>query len=314
MKFGRIIFTLLCTCCLTLSVQAQWDGQYSQYWRTKTYFNPSFAGETDSIQAVVLHRMQWVGITNAPRSFIISADMPVKFLERKHGVGVIVNTESVGLFKNMFVGGQYVYKKNWKKNVLNVGLQAGMYSVGFDASKIRIPENMDDYEQDLPTADAQGRKLDAGLGISWVTPKYYVGLSTTHITEPSFDIDDNLTAKIGRTYYFTAGYNWKIRRSKYEIQPSVLIKSDAIVTQYDVTARVVYDKRFNGGISWRKDDGFVFLLGMNIYGFDVGYAYDLSTSDISKASSGSHEFMVRYCMPIRFNKKGQNSHKSVRIL
>jgi hypothetical protein len=71
---------------------------------------------------------------------------------------------------------------------------------------------------------------------------------------------------------------------------------------------------FNGGISWRKGDGFVFLLGLNAFGFDAGYAYDLSTSAISKASKGTHEFFLRYIIPMKKNKTGQYRHKSIRIL
>lgn len=314
MRFDGLVLTILLSFGFSSMLYAQWDAQISQYWRTKTFFNPSFAGETDSIQASALHRMQWLGVDNAPRTFIINADMPVRFLDRKHGVGILVNTESIGLFKNMFVGGQYVFKKSWKKNTLNIGLQAGFINIGFDASKIRIPEGLTNYEDNVPSTEANGKTFDAAIGISWVTPKYYIGVSSTHLSQPKFEIDDNTIVDINRIYYFTAGYNLKFKRSKYEFQPSVLIKSDTKFTQYDVTARVVYNKTFNGGISWRKDDGFVFLLGMNVYGFDFGYAYDLSTSEISKASSGTHEFVVRYFMPVRLTKKGQNKHKSIRIL
>lgn len=314
MRFGGLALTVLIILCFTMNLRAQWDAQISQYWRTKTFFNPSFAGETDSIQASALHRMQWIGIEHAPRTFVINADMPVRFLDRKHGVGVLVNTESIGLFKNMFVGGQYVFKKSWKKNTLNIGVQAGFINIGFDATKIRIPEELKDYEENVPAAEANGKSFDAAIGISWITPKYYIGVSSTHLTQPKFDIDDNTVLDINRIYYFTAGYNLRFKRSKYEFQPSVLIKTDTKATQYDITARVVYNKTFNGGISWRKDDGFVFLLGMNVYGFDLGYAYDLSTSEISKASSGTHEFVIRYYIPVRLTKKGQNSHKSIRIL
>lgn len=306
-------------CILFFSISqrsyAQWDAQISQYWRTKTYFNPAFAGATDSIQVSALHRMQWVGIKNAPRVFIVSADMPINFLDRKHGVGILVSNDSRGLFKNTFAGGQYVFKKSWKKGTLNVGIQGGYMSIGFDASKIHIPEDQPEEDKPtIPTTSADGKALDGSIGVAWTNPKYYVGLSSTHITQPKFELDDNTTININRLYYFTAGYNLKIRRSKYELQPSVLIKTDTHITQYDFTARVVYDKTFNGGITWRKDDGFILLLGVNILGFDVGYAYDLPTSEISNVSSGSHEFVLRYCLPVRFSKKRQYSHKSIRLL
>ena len=314
MKFGYILLALLISFCFSLDLKAQWDGQVSQYWKVKTFFNPAFAAEKDSLQATLMHRQQWVGVEHAPKTFIMSADMPLNFLGRKHGVGILAMTESVGLFKNASVGGQYVYKKRWKKNVLNVGVQVGFTSIGFDASAIRIPEGQKGEMGDIPSATEQTKVFDGNIGLAWVAPKYYIGVSSTHITEPSFEIDEGGATSIARIYYFTAGYNIRLRNPMYELQPSVLVKTDNVVVKYDVTARVVYNKMFNGGVTWRKDDGFVFLLGINIFGIDAGYAYDLSNSDIAKASGGSHEFFVRYAMPIKLTKSGQNSHKSVRIL
>ncbi|PXV62792.1 type IX secretion system PorP/SprF family membrane protein [Dysgonomonas alginatilytica] len=314
MKFGYILLALLISFCFSLDLKAQWDGQVSQYWKVKTFFNPAFAAEKDSIQATLLHRQQWVGIENAPKTFILSADMPISFLGRKHGVGIVALTESSGLFKNTSVGAQYVYKKRFKRNLLNVGVQAGFLNIGFDASKIRIPDSQKEDGLEIPSVPAEARVIDGNIGLAWVAPRYYIGISLTHITQPTFELDDGTATLVGRVYYFTAGYNLRLRNPLYELQPSVLVKTDNVVTQYDVTARVVYNKMFNGGISWRKDDGFVFLLGINIFGVDAGYAYDLSTSEIALKSGGSHEFFVRYAMPIKLAKNGQNRHKSVRIL
>lgn len=290
---------------------AQWDTQVSQYWKVKTFFNPAFGAEKDSIQTTLLHRQQWVGVTHAPKTFILSADMPLDFMGRRHGVGIMAMSESIGLFKNTFIGGQYVYKKKWKKNTLNVGVQAGFLTIGFDASNIDKADQ--ENIEDIGALD-QSKIMDGNIGIAWTNPKYYIGISSTHITQPRFDLGNGISTYVARTYYLTAGYNLKLRNPVYEFQPSVLVKTDNTVIQYDVTARLVYNKMFNGGVSWRKDDGFVFLLGINIFGFDAGYAYDLSTSEIALKSNGSHEFFVRYAMPIKLSKNGQASHKSVRIL
>ncbi len=311
MKFGYYLLALLISFCFSLDLKAQWDAQVSQYWKVKTFFNPAFGAEKDSIQATLLHRQQWVGVDNAPKTFIVSADMPVNFMGRKHGVGILAMSESIGLFKNTSIGAQYVYKKRWKKNILNVGVQLGFTSIGFDASQID-KAGQEDIE-DIGATD-QTKVFDGNIGIAWVAPKYYIGISSTHITQPNFDIGDDITTYIARAYYFTAGYNMRLGKSSYELQPSVLIKADNTVVQYDATARLVYKRMFNGGVSWRKDDGWVFLLGINIFGIDAGYAYDLSTSEITVKSKGSHEFFVRYAMPIKLSKSGQTSHKSIRIL
>jgi len=312
MKLKYLLITLFSVACL-MPAYGQWDAQISQYWRAKTYFNPAFAGETENLQATILHRQQWVGISNAPKTLIVMGDMPLNFLGRVHGIGAIMTTESIGLFSNTTMGGQYAYKKKIKKNMLNIGVQIGIARTGFDASKIDVIWK-DEEDEAIPTNSDQASSFDANFGASWIAPNYYVGLSATHITEPSFELNETYSSFISRTYYFTAGYNIELRNSLIELQPSVLVKSDAVVTQYDVTGRIVYNKMFNGGISWRKDDGFVFLLGIKYKGFDAGYAYDLSTSEISKVSSGSHEFFVRYSMPIKLGKTEKNSHKSVRIL
>ncbi|MFR9165730.1 MAG: type IX secretion system membrane protein PorP/SprF [Dysgonomonas sp.] len=271
---------------------AQWDPQISQYWTIKSYYNPSFAGENSDLQATAIYRQQWVGVKHAPKTFIATAGMPLKFLGRVHGVGANVMTESIGLFSNTSVGAQYVYKKHWKKwknNNLNVGVQIGFSRIGFDANGIYLPDDVGKDDEVIPTNTEQASVFDAGLGVSFTTPKYYVGFSASHLTEPTFELGENSKSYIVRTYYLTGGYNITFRNPLYELQPSFLIKSDAVVTQYDVTLRMVYNKMFNGGVSWRKDDGFVFLLGFRYKGFDAGYAYDLSTSAISKASSGTHE-------------------------
>jgi len=315
MRVCYSFFILICVFFISLDLSAQWDPQVSQYWRTKTYFNPSFAAESDTLQASILHRQQWLGIEKAPKTSIVSADMPLDFLGRRHGVGIVVVTESAGLLRNTTVSAQYAYKKKWKKNTINIGLQAGYASIGFDGAGIEIPKDQTEYEEWISGKEnIQSGRFDAGIGISWQGPNYYLGVSVTHLLEPTFDVDDEITSYVPRTYYFTGGYNIKLRNSLFELQPSVLAKTDGVLFQYDITARAVYNKLFNGGLSWRKDDGFVFLLGINIFGFDAGYAFDLSTSEIAKASNGTHEFFLRYTIPMKKKKSGRYPHKSIRIL
>lgn len=301
-----------------VQVHAQWDAQISQYWRVKPYFNPSFAGESDSIQLTALHRQQWMGIEGAPKTFIVTANMPIRFLDRKHGVGVMMMTESIGLFSNSTMSGQYVYKKKIKKNLLNIGAQINVSNLKFNTSDIKIPEGSTEHEvndEAVPTGTGESSStFDLGFGASWIGPKYYVGFSVSHLMEPEFSLDETRSTYLARTYYLTGGYNIFLKNPLFVLQPSVLVKSDLVATQIDLTGRIIYNKMFNGGISWRKDDGFVISLGATFYSFDVGYSYDLSTSAISKASSGSHEVFLRYSMPFSTDKAKKNKHKSVRIL
>lgn len=304
-------------------VYGQWDSQISQYWNMKNFYNPSFVGERNVIESSLLHRRQWTGLDRAPITSLVSLNMPMNFLGKEHGVGAMVITDKFGLFTNTSTMLQYSYQFKFKKNkYLRVGLQGGMMNIDFDASGIDNPPsgeggtgNGSEGETDPtnPTTAIGEKKFDMGLGVSWITPTYYLGVSITHLMQPKFDIDEQTTSFISRIYYLTGGYNIKLGNPFIELQPSALFKSDAVTYQLEVTAKAEYKKMFNGGISWRKGDGFVFLLGVKIKNIDAGYSYDLSTSEISKVSHGSHELFIRYSMPLE-RRKDRHSGKSIRIL
>lgn len=313
MRFRNVLFFLLLLNLFPSVLKAQWDTNISQYWNMKNFYNPSFIGEKKMLESSLLHRRQWVGIKNAPVTSVVSLNMPLDLFGKKHGVGVLFTNDKLGAFSNTNFMGQYTYKFLFKGGKsLNIGLQGGMFNVDFDAGKIYIPDS--DYHDlsDIP-AGGGDKVIDTGLGVSWITPKYYLGFSVSHLWEPKFEVDEDSKSYIARTYYLVAGYNINLGSPLIQLQPSALYKTDAIFHQLDITARVDYNRLFNGGISWRKDDGFIFLLGVKIKNIEASYAYDLSTSAIGKVSNGSHEIFVKYSIPLS-KSKAKGPLKSIRIL
>jgi hypothetical protein len=92
------------------------------------------------------------------------------------------------------------------------------------------------------------------------------------------------------------------------------MKTDLRSFQVEATVRMIYDKMFNGGLSWRLNESVVVLLGVAFGNVEAGYAYDFPVSPILKESSGSHELMIRYKFKLNKTKTGNYRHKSVRIL
>lgn len=294
----------------------QYDAQLSQYWMAMGYYNPAVAGVTENLNMLALHRQQWIGIEGAPKSFFVSADMPVTIGKSTHGIGVVGFTESIGLFRNTHVAGQYAYKKKLFGGVLSIGLQAGMVNQSFDGTKVEIPESNfhTGTDEGIPTTNVEAMVVDINAGIYFTHKNFYAGLASTHVTEPELALDENVYTYIGRAYNLTGGYNIQLRNPLYELQPSVFMKTDMQSFQADITARMVYNKMFNGGLSWRVNESVVLSIGAVIAGFQLGYAYDFPTTAILKGSTGSHELMVRYKLKLNKTKTGKNKHKSVRIL
>lgn len=312
--FSVILLLVICV----QSTRAQHDAQFSQYFTAMGYYNPAYAGTTEELRFFGLHRQQWLGIDRAPKSFFVMADMPFKIGNTNHGVGAVMLSEKIGLFNFTHVSGQYAFKKKLWGGELSIGLQAGIANISFQGDSVRLL-TMDGFSSSMvdgaiPLTQVDGMVLDMNAGVYYTHPKFYVGFGATHITEPEIQFDENASYYLGRAFNFTAGYNIQTRNPLYELQPSVFLKTDLISFQADITARMIYNKMFNGGVSWRVNESVVFLLGATFGRFQVGYAYDFPYSPILKESSGSHELMLRFSIKLKKTQTGNNRHKSVRIL
>lgn len=305
---------------------AQSDAQFSQYYQIKNYYNPAAIGTSDLLNIRGGARLQWVGIDNAPKSFAATAEMPMKLFKKRFGVGLLMQQESLGLYKNLTVGIQAGYKIKLFKGELTAGVQLGFINESFKGSEVVLPDG-DNYHQGndeaIPMNDLNGNAFDIGAGVYYTRGMWWGGVSITHLTQPVIslktDTGDNTMEKnyefqVGRTLYFMAGCNIQIKNTLFEVMPSVLVKSDFTFTTGEATARVRYNKFLTAGIGYRYNDAVTISLGAEIKGFYLGYAYDYATSAIAKASSGSHEIFAGYSLKLDFSEKNKNKHKSIRIL
>ncbi len=318
---------LIVLCVLPLQVQAQADMQLSQSWAVPSYYNAGATGQGDKLNIMVGTRQQWIGIEGAPSSFWGRADMPFRFLGGHHGVGITFSSTQEGLFSNMVFGAQYAYKLKIKKSFLCFGLQAGMVDQKFDGTKVEIPSS-DHHtpageDEDIPTTEVSGMAFDAAFGVYYMHPSFYLGLSATHLTEPTIRYEDSGSGGgnengfeffLPRQFYFMAGGNIPLKNPLYEVQPSMMVSTDLNVFTAEASVRLRYNKVFWGGLGYRWNDAVTIMLGGEFKGIIIGYSYDLPVTAVLKASSGSHEVFVGYSMKLDLSDKNKTKHKSIRIL
>ncbi len=280
------------------------------------YYNPAYAGVSGDLKILALSRLQWLGIEGAPKSFFVNADMPLHFGKTEHGVGLVVFTDGIGLFRNTHVGGQYAYKQKLLGGELRIGIQAGIVNQSFDGEKVYYPTSQYHQQEDraIPKTQVSGTGVDLNAGIYYSRKNIYAGLGVTHLNKAEVLLDEYASMYLNSTYNLIAGYNIQFNNPLYELQPSVFLKSDLQIFQADITARFVYNKMFNGGLTWRVNESVVLLLGAKIGRFQVGYAYDYPTTALFAKTSGTHELVVSYLLNLKKTKSGKNKHKSVRIL
>lgn len=308
----------------SINVSAQYDAQMSQYMLAPGTFNPATAGNGSDLNVSLLNRQQWVGLGDAPSTFILHASMPFSMNNQKSGFGLIVLKESIGLFNTQLLQLQYSWKKKMMGGLLSLGLQGGLLQENFDSDGIHIPTS--DYhsssDESIPTGALKGSIPDFGLGIWYDHSGFYTGFSVSHLLETSIKLkagtdaseDESYKTIASRTYYLTNGYNIALSNPLYTVQPSLLLKTDLTAWQIDLSGKVIYKDRFWGGLGWRWQDAVIVMAGIRLQqGLSIGYSYDVSTSAVGRFSNGSHEVFVGYTKKIGTATVSKRQ-KSVRIL
>ena len=321
MKTGwsKYVLMMLVAWVSVPTLKAQVDNQYTQYYMVPGYYNPSAIGNTDYIHITLGSRAQWVGIKHAPLSFVGLADMPFKFLNKRFATGVSINQTSMGLYSGLNASAQLAYKHRLFGGTLSGGFQVGLVNEKFKGSEI-IEIGGEEADDAIPKTDVSGNALDLGVGLHYQHKYWWAGISATHLTEPSVEMkaegneEDLYIFEAGRTYYFMAGGNIPIKNTLFELQPSVFVKTDFNLFQAEATMRVRYNKFIPAGVAYRHNDAVSLVAGVEIKNFVVGYSYDYPISDISKATSGSHEVFVNYNVKLNLGEKNKNKHKSIRLM
>lgn len=294
--------------CVTF---AQQDFQFTQYMFDRLSYNPGFAGVDGQICGTAFFRQQWAGFDGSPQTFLFNAHGPVKAI--RGGLGLSVFKDKLGQFNDTYARLSYSYHLSIGPGMLGIGLAGGMVSKSISANWIAIDDFM--LDDAIPNTSISQTTYDLSLGLYYSAPTFYVGLSSTHLSESDLSSIGYLNK---RHYYVLAGYNYTLPGSgDWMLKPSLLVKSDAASTQVDFTLSGMWKNMVWAGISYRLQDAIAPLLGyqrpIGKGMIRVGYSYDITTSEIKTYSNGSHEFMVNYCFSPDPQPKIQKK-KTVRFL
>ena len=282
------------------NVQAQQEPMFTQYMFDPISLNAAYTGTTNMLNVNTLTRLQWVGMDGAPKTFSLSAHMPIE--GRKIGLGVTLLTDKVGPVNNTFFTVNYAYRLRVNDRLtLSMGLKGGITSYKVGLTDLSIIDEED------PQFQNNEKKISPNLGFGFYLyeEKYFVGFSIPKLIQTTVDdeyaSDDN---QLKRHYYLVGGYNWKIN-GDWELMPSLLTKIVAgSPISNDITVQGLYMDIVGGGLMYRIGDA----LGLFVYGkvykeLNVGYGYEYSLNGLSGYNSGTHEIRLTYDFNLSSGRK-----------
>lgn len=101
------IFYITICFLVFIKTQAQQLPQYTQYMLNEMAINPATAGKDELTDVRSNNRYQWLGITDAPRTYMLTLSAPVK--NRHHGWGTHIYTDIVGPTRRIGIKMNYAY-------------------------------------------------------------------------------------------------------------------------------------------------------------------------------------------------------------
>jgi type IX secretion system PorP/SprF family membrane protein len=276
--------------------------QYTQYMLNEMAINPAVAGKDTYTDVRSNNRYQWIGINDAPRTYMLTLSAPFK--KRNMGLGTNIYTDIVGPTRRIGISMAYAYHiKLTKKTRLSLGVSAGIQQWGIDGHKLILH---DEGDNNLLIQYQTKTVPDFGAGIYAHNETWYLGLSAPQLYQSPirlYKTGDNKGTLV--THFLLNGaYKFKLG-DDFKLEPSAMVKyAKPAPIKFDVGLRLIYQDQFWFGGAYRHNDAFTALVGYLYKNYlMIGYSYDITTTNLKKYSTGTHELMLG----LRFSKQ-QSKH------
>lgn len=325
-----LLFTQLLLLTMTMLSRAQQRPQYTQYVFNNYLLNPAISGIENYTDVRFGYRNQWRGIDQAPITAYFSVHMPLgkQYLygnsnsfdekgnnpmkrsymqtymasEPHHGIGIYGVVDRTGPITSSDFKATYAYHLGLSPKLnLSVGVAAGISRLILDISKISLENSFDPAIAE--NADTRIQP-DLAAGVWLYGPKFFAGLSAQQLLNRPISFTRNTSYDQGKQaphVFLTAGYKFFIS-DEIAGMPSVMLKyvSPAPVST-DLNMKVAFKDKFWIGASYRSNDAIAVLAGFNVSSlFVLGYSYDFTTSELGRASTGSHEIVLGLLLNNRY--------------
>jgi type IX secretion system PorP/SprF family membrane protein len=322
------ILLIIAVSYMPFSAVAQIDYRFAQFHQNPLPVNPAFSGIEDFVDIKAGYRMQWAGFEGAPTNLFLSANLAYKispgsnfkdrgvrlfeadayneketdneFAYRKgkrHGISFYLLQNSDGGFSNLAGYLNYTYHlRITQQLVLSVGAGVGYEFSKFDPSNITVLNPLNDPTyQGYIKGKNQKSNININLGTLIYHRQFFLGYSAITVASVNIGGTNSLyneqVAKLTQTVQVGYRYKWKYG---YLITPSILLRirpENPIEVIGSIRTRI-QDKIW-AGLQYSYLGAVGISAGTYItpnIGFN--YAYEFPTSQIYRATSGSHEFIL----------------------
>ena len=291
--FASIIGIILSTSAL-----AQ-DPEFSQFYSNPLYLNPAFAGSNNCPRVALNYRNQWPAISGSFVTQSVSYDQRLGY-NKGAGIGLLVtNDVAAKTLRTLNASAIFSYHLPiTRKFAIRVGFQATFFQKSLDWSKLSFSDQIDSRRgfvytsQDVQNGTGKRTGVDFSGGILGFSKNFYFGFVAHHVTQPNESLvmsESNLPLKLtGHMGAVIPLRKSRYKKSTTKISPNILYRNQGTFQQLNLGVYVNKGPIWTG-VWYRNGDAFIVLLGIQTDLIRLGYSYDVTTSQLTLATAGSHE-------------------------
>ncbi len=285
---------ILCLLCWSFEIgKAQTPPQIDQYLFNGLVLNPAYSGSREVLHGAIMVRQQWTGFGNAPFLGTVALDGVSK--SRRNGFGILGSFSQSGPLRQNQFDLTYAYRIPIKRSgKLAFGLSAGVSTLQIRAAEVATTDPGDvEFMENSPLLVAP----EAGFGIWYENPRFYLGLSAPKLLGYYSDRYDLYGGEAGRTPYYLATGGFLIPlNGSFKLKPTTLFKFiPEIDPQLDLNLFLITKDLVWLGASWRNNGDWTFLAEVQLnHQLHLGYAFGWSRPELRPWNSGSHSFTLSY--------------------
>ncbi|WKK77493.1 type IX secretion system membrane protein PorP/SprF [Marivirga salinae] len=272
-----------------LSLKAQLDPLYNQYFFNQSMINPAYTGVNNIFNATAISRAQWAGIEGAPTTNTLNVTSSV--FKNKVGAGATVIYDTYGINSNTEFNMAYSYKITTATgDIFSMGLQAGLVNINYNYDRLTLQ-----YIDDIVLSDPQQSVTEENIGVGfwYMSKEYYVGLSVPRMLDIRVNDGGTESTRYRRHYYLSAGYVFD-QLFALKFKPSILLMyMDNNNYALDLNASFLLNEAIWLGASFRNFG----TVGLNTQmkvgeTLKLGYAFELPVNNTALTGFGTHSLMV----------------------
>lgn len=293
------------------------DMHFSQFYASPLYLNPAFAGANVCSRFSLTYRNQWPGVSTAYKSYLGSFDHC--FSKNNIGVGLQFASDisGTGGLKTTMINPLISYETTLsRKYSLRFGVQPGVTMKSIEMSKLTFGDQL--YRGgNVTTVESPTLSrtfFDFGAGAIFYGSNFWIGTSAYHLNKPNESLFGISNTRLPIRYSVHGGYKYNLNQDekpgdiKKTLTAAFNYRGQEKFDQFDIgvyyTRSILNIGLWYRGIpvlksykpGYKNNDAFVLIIGLEMERFNIGYSYDITISELSTVTKGSHEITLSFQM------------------